>query len=1098
MKKKLKKTQVHQTRSLIKKKLALLGTLLIMLFLFTYQIQAKHFDYDGISFSLDTKNNLIEKEIRIAPFLEATSTNKTLRVELQKEKIKVTGSVKDEQGEPLPGVTVLIDKTTQGVITDLDGKYEIVVEPTDKLHFSFVGMSDVIVQVDNQSTINIVMKDKSVELDEYTVVAFAKQKKESVLASIETIRPDELNVPSSNLTTALAGRMSGLISYQRSGEPGQDNADFFIRGVTTFGYKKDPLILIDNIELSADDLSRLHPDDISSFSIMKDATATALYGSRGANGVILVTTKEGREGKTKVSVRFENSISQPTKEIGIADPISYMLLHNEAVKTRDPLDYIPYSQEKVENTIKGINPYVYPTTNWQDVLLKDYSMNQRLNFNISGGGKVARFYLSGGVTQDNGILNVDKQSNFNSNIDLKRYLIRSNINIDLTSTTEAVVRVHGTFDDYRGPIQGGAETYRSIMRSNPVLFPPYFPKDPDHEYVNHTLFGNYGENYEYLNPYAEMLKGYKEYSTSLMLAQVEFKQDLSFITEGLQARVLGNTTRDAHFDITRSYSPFYYGVVDYEKRINAYKIGVLNPDGGYEHLDYKEGTKLVSSTFYTEGAFDYNRTFDEKHTTTGLLVGTLRQYLTGNPGDLQRSLPVRNVGLSGRFTYAYDTKLFAEFNFGYNGSERFSKKERFGFFPSAGLGWMVSKEKFWQPLSHLISEFKLKLTHGLVGNDAIGSSYDRFFYLSNVDMDNSGKGYTWGSSGGYRRNGIAISRYANDKITWETSTKTNLGAEINLFDKVQVNLDLFKEYRRNILMDRLAFATFGLQSSTKANVGEASSKGVDLSIDIQHYFNKDFWLTARGNFTYAKGVFEKYEEANYSSTPWMSRVGHPIDQRWGYIAERLFVDDAEVKNSPKQELGSIVMGGDIKYRDINGDDKITSIDQVPIGYPTTPEIIYGFGASSGFKNVDFSFFFQGSARSSFWIDSRATSPFVSPSIGTNNAMLQAYADSHWSEANRDVYALWPRLSATYEDNNLVRSTWFMQNGAFLRLKSLEMGYSLPKSWHYRLGLEHVRIYLSGINLLTFSSFKLWDPEMGGNGLGYPIQRVFNTGLQISF
>jgi TonB-linked SusC/RagA family outer membrane protein len=1021
------------------------------------------------------------------------------------QQTRITGKITDAEGLPLPGATVTVLGTTRGVISDVDGTFSIEASPEDKLVFSFIGMESQIVDVGNQTTINVSMSEKTEELEDVTVVAFARQKKESVLASIETVRPEELRIPASNLTTALAGRMSGIISYQRSGEPGQDNAEFFIRGVTTFGYKKDPLILIDGIELTANDLSRLHPDDIAAFSIMKDATATALYGARGANGVILVTTKEGREGKAKVSVRFEQSLSQPTQNIELADPITYMHLHNEAVRTRDPLGLLPYSPGKVENTNNGTNPYVYPTTDWQSELLKDFTTNQRLNFNISGGGQVARYYLSGGVTQDNGILDVDKRNDFNSNIDLKRYLIRSNININLTNTTEAVVRVHGTFDDYRGPIQGGSEMYRAIVRSNPVLFPAYYEPDERFQYTNHILFGNYG-NGNYINPYAEMVKGYKEYSQSLMLAQIELKEDLRYITEGLRFRLLGNTTRNAYFDVSRNYNPFYYNIADYNNRTDEYELILLNSEEGREYLDYQEGQKQVASTFYAESALDYDRTFGEKHTVTGLLVGIMRQSLQGNAGDLQRSLPSRNLGLSGRFTYAYNTKYFIEMNFGYNGTERFAQHERFGFFPSAGIGWIVSKENFWQPVSNIFTEFKLKATHGLVGNDAIGSPNDRFFYMSNVNLDNTDRGYSWGTNQGYYRDGVSISRYANDKITWETATKTNLGAEFSLFDKIQFDVDLFREYRTNILMDRLAFSTFGLQASTKANVGEASSKGIDMSVDVQHYFSNDFWLTARGNFTYARGVFEKYEEPDYSATPWLSRVGQPITQEWGYIAERLFVDDEEVVNSPVQELGSIVMGGDIKYHDVNGDDKITSLDRVPIGHPTTPEIIYGFGVSTGYKNIDFSFFFQGSARSSFWIDTYATSPFVNYSWNGDpfasyiktNALLQAYVDSHWSEANRDVYALWPRLSDTFEDNNLQRNTWYMQDGSFLRLKSAELGFSMPRNWYSKYGVEHIRLYASGTNLLTFSRFKLWDPEMGGNGLGYPVQRVINAGIQVSF
>ncbi|KJF43342.1 collagen-binding protein [Draconibacterium sediminis] len=1063
------------------------------------KIMDKYLVPQGFTYEVDDKTVIIRKKTEAE--LDAEK-----KAEAPQDK-KVTGTIVDTEGVPLPGATITILGTTRGVITDVDGTFSIEASPSDKLVFSFIGLETQVIDVGNQTKIDIVLSEKTEELEDVTVVAYAKQKKESVLASIETVRPDELRVPASNLTTALAGRMSGVISYQRSGEPGQDNAQFFIRGVTTFGYKKDPLILIDGIELSATDLSRLHPDDIAAFSIMKDATATALYGARGANGVILVTTKEGREGAAKVSIRFENSISQPTQNLDLADPITYMKLHNEAVRTRDPLGFLPYSQSKIDNTIAGKNPNVFPQTNWQNELLKDYAMNQRLNLNMSGGGKVARYYIAGSVSKDNGILNVSGDNSFNSNIDLKRYLIRSNININVTNTTEAVVRVHGTFDDYRGPIQGGQEMYKAIMRSNPAYFPAVYAPDAAHANTQHILFGNYG-NANYINPYAELVRGYKEYSESLMLAQFELKQDLSFITDGLRARFLGNTTRNAYFDVIRSYNPFYYTVTDYDPRSEAYELTVLNANEGRTSLDYQEGAKYVSSSFYSEAAVSYDQTYNEKHGVSGLLVGIMRQSLTGNEGTLQASLPSRNLGLSGRFTYSYDTRYFAEFNFGYNGTERFSKEERFGFFPSAGAAWYVSKENFMQGLSGTITKLKLKATYGLVGNDQIGDVNDRFFYLSNVNLNDEGdRQYSWGTNSNYTINGVSISRYANDQITWETATKTNIGIELGLWDNLEIQADIFSEYRTNILMDRLAFSTFGLQANTKANVGEASSKGIDISLDYNQIFDNGIWLTGRGNFTYARGVFEKVEEPDYSATPWKSRVGQPIDQQWGYIAERLFVDDWEVLNSPEQTFGGgVVRGGDIKYRDINGDDKITTLDEVPIGYPTTPEIIYGFGVSAGWKGFDASLFFQGSARSSFWIDANATAPFINHTwrndpfgdFEKNNALLQAYADSHWSEANQDVYALWPRLSDSAEPNNTARNTWFMQNGSFLRLKSAEFGYTIPTRVYQKIGLDNCRIYLSGTNLLTFSKFKLWDPEMGGNGLGYPVQRVVNIGVQVSF
>lgn len=1042
-------------------------------------------------FSAETSPNLLFKE-----------NTKRERVEIPApmQQKKVTGKVLDEFGDPLPGVAIQVKGSPRGVSTDIDGTYTIDVKSSDQLIFSFIGLDPQTIPVANKTEINVTLKLKADELDEVTVVAFAKQKKESVLASITTVKPSELKVPSSNLTTALAGRMSGIISYQRSGEPGQDNADFFVRGVTTFGTgKADPLILIDGVELSSDDLSRLNTDDIASFSIMKDANATALYGARGANGVILVTTKEGAEGKAKFSVRFENSFSAPASEVELADPITYMKLHNEAVRTRNPLGVLPYSNEKIANTGKGLNPYVYPATDWKKTMFKDFTTNQRLNLNISGGGKAARYYVAAAYNQDNGILNVDKRNNFNSNIDLKKYLLRSNVNINVTPTTELVVRLHGTFDDYTGPIDGGTGLYNKVMRTNPVLYPAYYAPDKNNQHTQHILFGNY-DGGNYINPYADMVKGYKDYSKTLILAQVELKQDLSFITEGLSVRGLFNTTRYSYFDVSRFYTPFYYKVGMYDKMEDRYTLMPLNELQGKEYLDYDEGQKDVSSTIYFEGVAQYSRIFNKKHSTSALLVFTAREELQGNAGDLQRSLPSRNLGLAGRLTYGYDNRYFIEGNFGYNGSERFSARERYGFFPSVGGGYLISNEAFFSPLAKTITKLKLKGTYGLVGNDAIGGDEDRFFYLSNVNLNNENRGYTFGSEFGYSLNGVSISRYEDPFISWEKAYKQNYGIELGLFEKLEIQADYFRENRKNILQERSSIpTTMGLQARPRSNIGESYGSGVDISVDYSESFTKDFWASVRGNFTYATSEFKVYEEPDYTKTPWRSRIGNSLGQQWGLIAERLFVDDEDVKNSPQQQFGEY-KAGDIKYKDINLDGIIDEQDQVPIGYPVTPEIIYGFGFSLGYKNFDLSAFFQGSARSSFWINPQNVTPFADTdgvSTVSQNALLQVIADSHWSESNRDPYAFWPRLSDYPVGNNSQQSTWFMRNGSFIRLKSVELGYTINKNLTRKMHLGMVRIYLSGTNLLTFSKFKLWDPEMAGNGLGYPVQRVFNLGINVS-
>lgn len=1020
----------------------------------------------------------------------------------------LTGKVVDKEGQGIAGVTVKIVGTSTGAVTLADGSYAVqYAGGTDSIYFSYISYQPQTLLIGERSEINVTLEPRAEQqIDEVAIVAYGTQKKGSVIGSITTVKPEDLQVPSSNLTTALAGRVAGVVAFQQSGEPGADNADFFVRGITTFGTNNRPLILIDGIELTTTDLARLRPDDIASFSILKDATATALYGARGANGVVLVTTKEGSIGKATISFRLENSISAPTKEIQLADPITYMQLHNEAVMTRDPLGFLPYSDEKIENTMLGLNDLVYPQNDWKDMLLKDYTNTRRANLSVSGGGAVARYFVSGSLNQDNGILKVDKRNNFNNNIDFKNYSLRANVNINLGQSTELIVRLSGNFDDYSGPLDGGAGMYRKIMRSNPVMFPSYYPVDNDHQFVRHIMFGNYGTNANYLNPYADMVKGYREESRSQMLAQLEFKQKLNFLVEGLNFHSMLNLNRTSNFDVSRSYRPFWYQLGSYNRPTDTYRIGQINDDGT-EYLDFNPGTNQLSATFFLQSILNYNRTFKERHDVGGTLVFVMQEILNANAGDLQQSLPFRNTGLSGRFTYGFDRRYFAEFNFGYNGSERFHSSQRFGFFPSAGVAWSVSNEKFFEPMADVISNLRFRYSYGLIGNDQIGSALDRFFYLSNVNMNNSDRGALFGRELNQGLNGVSISRYANNGITWETATKQNLAMELGLINKFTLITEFFKEYRRNILMTRTSIPTsMGLSAPISANLGEASGKGVDIQLNYSQSWSNGFFLSAMGNYTFARSKYEVYEEPNYPE-PWRYRIGNSINQNYGFIAERLFVDDYEAENSPPQQFGAEYGGGDIKYLDVNRDGRISEADKVPIGNPIVPEMTYGFGISASYKSVDFSVFFQGNANQSFWIDPNATAPFVSYQYdGENlggmvlqNQLLQAYADSYWSESDRDVYALWPRLRATGSNaNNTQSSTWFMRDADFLRLKQLELGYSLPSKWLDRIKAQKCRLYFSGTNLLIFNGFKTWDVEMAGNGLGYPLQRVFNVGLNMTF
>ena len=1020
----------------------------------------------------------------------AVSDNQT--VQQQKKGMVIKGKVLGTDGEPIIGASVLVKGSTTGVVTDLDGNYTLSnVSKGAILEFSYVGYVKLTKTVGNETTINAILYEDSQMLEGVEVVAFGTQKKESVIGAISTVKVAELKTPSSNLTNALAGRIAGVISYQRTGEPGVDDASFFVRGVTTFGYKKDPLILIDGIELTSTDLARLQPDDIASFSIMKDATATALYGARGANGVILVKTKEGQKGKARLSLRVENSISTPTQEIELADPVTYMRLHNEAYLTRNPLAPLMYSEEKIDNTVPGAGSVIYPATDWRKELLKDFTMNQRVNLNITGGGDVARYYVAASYSQDNGILEVDKNSNFNNNIKQRVYTLRSNVNINATKTTELIVRLSGVFDDYNGPLYGGSAMYNLIMKSNPVLFPAKYPKDEAHAYTKHTLFGN-AENGQYLNPYAEMVRGYKESGRSNLSAQFEVKQDLKFLTEGLSARLLFNTSRISSYDVSRKLNPYYYKMTNYDYLTGDYAIDIINPDEGSEYLIYDPGGKSITANMYIEAALNYNRDFG-KHGVGGLLVYQLRNNLQPNAGSLQASLPYRNVGLSGRFTYAYNNRYFAEFNFGYNGSEQFLKGKRYGFFPSVSLGYVLTNEDFWNR-NWWISNLKLRGSYGTVGNDI--SSSTRFLYLTTMNM-NVSAGYM-GKEGNNYMAGIMEGQTGNQNVTWETAKKLNVGFDLGLFnDVVSLQVDIFKEKRDGILITRKTvpvLAGFSGASIPVGNLGKAENKGIETALEVKKRVANGLFYSLRGNFSFARNKIIENDEPK-PKYEYQDARGRRIDQTFGLVALGFFKDQDDIKNSPKQTFQSTVRPGDIKYKDINGDGVVDEYDKVAIGDPRTPEIMFGFGGTVAYKNFDVSLFFTGAAKTSFFLEGATVYPFLNGE-GTWNVLREVY-DNRWTSETAAT-AKYPIVLNANSYNNYQTSTMYMRNGSYLRLKSAEIGYTFKGRLIDKMFMDNIRLFCNGQNLLTLDYIKIVDPE-SNNGVGnYPMQRTINFGFQINF
>lgn len=1018
-----------------------------------------------------------------------STTEKSLIISSVMQNQEVKGTVIDEAGEPLIGVNIQVKGTTIGATTDFDGKYSIKAKKGDILVVSYIGYSTQEVKVTG-SVVNVILKEDSESLDEVVVTAFGSgQKKASLVGSIQTVKPQDLKVPSSSLSTSFAGRMAGVVAYQRSGEPGADGASFFIRGISTFSGATSPLIIIDGVQVSAGDLNSLSPEVIESFSILKDATATALYGTRGANGVMIVTTKSGKDmDKPRINFRLEGRMSQPTKVPKTVGGVTYMRMFNEAVTGRSTGEVL-YDQDKIDNTVPGANPYLYPNVDWYDEMFNNTAWAQNFNFNITGGSKRVDYFMNVNVVHESGMLKSRSKDffSYNNNIDVMKYNFQNNLNINLSQTSKISLRLNTSFRDYKGPNADANSIFGMVMEANPVDFPIAYPQD---ESIPHIMWGgkNGGRfNSGYRNPMAEMVKGYKDNFQSTVLANLDFQQKLDFITKGLKFNALVSFKNFSNTNVSRNAGYNQYEIKDRVSDENGNFVDYTTQRVGDE-VDVTLGTSGSSSgdrRLYIQGTLDYSRQFGD-HDVNALFVYNQDQLDVNNPGGLMESLSRRKQGIAGRIGYSYKGKYVLEGNFGYNGSENFAKGNRWGFFPSVAVGYNISEENFWKPLENVIDFMKIRGSYGLVGNDQIGS--ERFIYMSDINL--SGNGYTTGIDQNYSISGPSYLRFENKNITWEVGEKLNVGVEMNLFRSFRLAIDGFQEIRKNIFMERGTVPTFMGTAATKVygNFGKVKSWGTDMSLDYMKNIGKDWTIQMKGTFTLAKNKILEYDEPAFQLYPHLSRVGQPINRLSGFIADRLFIDDAEVANSPVQVIGGTVMGGDIKYIDQpdiygNTDGRIDNNDKRYIGNSTVPEIVYGFGPNIRWKSLDLGIFFQGVAKTSFMMS--GFHPFGSSS--TRN-ILDFVAADYWSESNPNVNAAYPRLSKMDIANNTANSTHWLRDGSFLKLKNVEIGYT------YR----NMRFFVTGANLLTFSKFKLWDPEMGGGaGMSYPTQRDVTFGFQMT-
>ena len=1002
----------------------------------------------------------------------------------------VAGTViSSADNQPIVGANIYVEGTNVGTTTDAGGNYKLTVPASAKtVTVSFLGYDTKKISVRDIHLFKLItLADASNKLEDVVVVGFGVQKKESLVGAVQSVKPSDLQTSSSNLSTSFSGKIAGVIAVQKSGEPGADGANFWIRGISTFGSGQSPLLILDGVEITNQMLNNIPPETIESFSVLKDATATALYGSRGANGVMIITTKNGRDSeKMTINLRAEFGASAPTRVPKVADGITYMETFNEARTTRGEKPY--YSNEKIMGTKLGLDPYVYPNVDWYDMLFKDCTFNQNFNFNMTGGAKKIDYFLNASVYNENGIMRKPEASKFDTNINAQKYLFQANVSADATKTTRVSLKMNTQLHYRHAPIQSVSDLFAYAMTGMPCEFPATLPGEESDTFVRFGTNNAWNSGF-FTNPYAQLCRGYGDQFRGHFTSALTVNQNLDFITKGLSATGMATFYNRVYSAVYRSFTPFMYQLTDYN----------IDEAGNYSYTSNSTntGTTYLGTTRgkdgYRELAFqakiDYARTFG-KH-DVGATIVYMQKERNMNISDEQEyaALPYRQQGLAGRVTYGFDKRYLFEANFGYNGSENFAAGKRFGFFPSVAVGWVISNEPFWKGIKEQVNLFKLRASYGLVGNDVISKDYaDRFPYLTTVDM---GQGYDVYIGNNFQRKyGPPLSVYGNPNATWEESRKLDIGVEIGLFDSLNIIFDWFKEKRSGIFMQRTSLpSTFGMSGITPwANIGKVDNSGVDISVDYNKAFSKDLILSLRGTFTYAHNEIVEMDEPKYKWA-YQYKAGHPINSIQCLIAEGLFRDEEEIASSPSQDIYATtypIRPGDVKYRDLNDDKIIDDNDMCWTGNPTVPEIIYGFGFSLKYKGFDCSAFFQGQGKVSILMYNYH--PFATAAT-PGSGLMQWIADEHWSEDDPNPKALYPRLSPLWNNNNTKASTLYVRNGKMLRLKTAEIGYTYKK----------MRVYVSGTNLLTFAPFKYWDPEKGsGNGLGYPLQRTYNLGFQFNF
>lgn len=963
--------------------------------------------------------------------------------------------------------------------TDIDGKYTLSVPASAELVFESIGYKSQTIKVGSKTTINVKLEEDNQRLDDVVVTAYGTQKKASIVGAIQTVEPGNLEVgTSSRLSNNLAGQIAGVIAYKPSGEPGYDQSSFWIRGISSYTGTTTPLVLVDGIERTLDDLD---VEQIESFSVLKDASASAMYGVRGANGVIVITTKRGKVGKPTVSVRVEQSLQAPTKLPKFASAAEDMELQNLLYAEANNGAYT-WSPELIERTRNGYDPDLYPDVNWLETVTRGMADNTRATVNVNGGSERVRYSLVATYFREKGIMAVDDSLPFDTGTKLNKFTVRSNVDVNITKTSVLGISIGGYMQHLRKSAASTTDVFNWAFETPSYVHPPIYSD------------GDIPVRPGRVNPWAAATQsGYTRENSFKIESLVSLDQRLDMITEGLSLNA-----KFSFDNYQNKYSNRTKGVRYYDVAVARDEYGNLIKNmtsAGDEFLGHSAGGGFGNNRTYLEASIHYNRLLGEKHNVDALFLYMQDGY---DSGDVQ---PYRHQGISGRLSYNFDNRYVAEFNFGYNGSENFLKGHRYGFFPSGAIGWIISEEPWMAGVKNVLSTLKLRASLGLAGNDSIGGR--RFAYMTTINTKNGG--YAWGhQSSRYYRDGVTEGHTGISDLTWETVRKANVGLEIGLWNELNVQVDFFDEYRSDIFIQRSNTipTQIGFMTTPYANYGIVDNKGFEASLTWNHRFNKDFQMQLRGTASYAKNWIRERDEAESLKGTYRSATNRSVNEHTGYIALRLYEDSDFINGEldpslPLPALGLNVQPGDIMYADLNGDDIINDLDITYLGRTSAPRFVYGFGGNFVFKNVDFGFFFQGVADAYKILG--GNSYFLPGSGGGIFGNVYANYNDRWTPENPSQDVFWPRLHYGSTSHSSVSSTWWLKNMSFLRLKNIELGYSLPKAWTDKMHLKGLRVFVSGNDLVTFSGFKLWDPELDTRtGLKYPTMKSVQFGIDLNF